>query len=389
MLEKMLKLTEEGTPLYLKPYEEPKVWGVNGIGEYWYGAEEGERSSIASSGGSTAPMADILSAEPEAVLGKEAIEKFGEMMPLVKILTPEGRLSVQFHDSKNELWIITGLDKEVAGGDPEIIVGFSESRVNEFGKEVTEKYREALIVFGEKLNKLINMLEKGPSEYLEMLKHTKDAIKAAEYLKNGDSSLAEFLEEVLKAKEEMESFYNRMKVKIGDVIPIPSGTLHALGSGVEVVEPQIPGPTQSLEDGATYPVRYYFPGHKTEGAKKELDVERAQEMYAGITPKASPEVIDENPSCRVERLPGKFEDKGLEVHRITMKKGSFLEVPEVRSFHNLVVVEGEASIIAREAEYTLPRAIPGGEMLIIPAACQSYRLTAKEDTQIIDTFTPV
>lgn len=388
-LENILKDVKEGRPLYLKPYKEPKVWGVRGIGEYWYGAEKGDKSSIAVSGSSTAPMDEVLSASPQDILGEKPLKKFGEMLPLVKILTPEGRLSVQFHDSKNELWIVTGLDKEVAKGDPEIIVGFSPSSVDKFGDEVTEKYKEALTSYGEILNELIERLEKGPDSHLEVLKHARDAIKAAEYLKNGDEKLASLLGKILAAKEKMESFYNYRKVKIGDVIPIPSGTLHALGAGVEVVEPQIAGPTQSLEDGATYPVRYYFPGYKKEGAKKELDVERASEMHAQVTPETSPEVIREEALVKVERLPGNFEDKGLEVHRITLKEGASLDFDKVSSFHNYVAVKGESNLLIGENSYKIPKASPDGEMLLVPASCRGYKMSASQEAQIIDTFTPV
>ncbi len=64
---------------------------------------------------------------------------------------------------------------------------------------------------------------------------------------------------------------------------MPSGTLHAMGPGVYVIEPQISGPTQSLEDGTTYPVRYYFPGYQREGALKSLDIDRVGEMKPEVT----------------------------------------------------------------------------------------------------------
>jgi len=127
----------------------------------------------------------------------------------------------------------------------------------------------------------------------------------------------------------MEWFYNYRVVKIGDVIPIPSGTLHALGPGIEVVEPQIPGPTQSLEDGETYPVRYCFPGYKRPGVEKMLDIDRAAEMSPGFIEEALPEIIKNEKGCVVERLPGKFEDKGLEVHRIIMEPGAVLEITDM------------------------------------------------------------
>jgi phosphomannomutase len=55
--ERIVKAMEQGIPLIVRPYEEPKVWGVNGIGEYWYGAEAAPKSSTASVGADKAPMA--------------------------------------------------------------------------------------------------------------------------------------------------------------------------------------------------------------------------------------------------------------------------------------------------------------------------------------------
>ena len=378
---RIIEAVSEGSPVYLEPYKEPKVWGTGGIGEYWYGGEEGEKSSIAILGEDSAPMRDVLESIPREVLGAKAIKKFGKLFPLVKILTPKGRLSVQFHDAKNELWIVTS-----AKGEGRIIVGFSEDAVGEYGDKVTEKYKEALVSFGDKLNDLIDaLLEAHKSE----LESEKDAIIAAEEVMGSDPAVASKLEELLDAKSIMDSFYNYMVVKPGDVIPVPAGTLHALGAGVEVVEPQIPGPTQSLEDGATYPVRYYFPGHERPGARKVLDIDRCLEMKPEVVKESLPKVIKEGEGYVVERLPGGFEDKGLEVDRIDMKEGSTIELREAGSLHNLVTVKGKATLSAGAKDYEIPKANAQGRMLIVPACAYSCRITASEPVQIIDTFIPV
>ena len=385
---KIADAVKKGTPFYVKPYEEQKIWGIKGIGEYWYGAEPGDKSSTAVLGNCTFPMDKIVSFSPEDILGEKALEKFGQMMPLVKILTPKGRLSVQFHDSKNELWIITATRKEFAVGKPRIIVGFSPSSVEKYKDGVIAEYGKALSAYGEKLNALIDKLEKGPDSYQQMLVHTRDAIKAAEYLASSNGEISRMLSDLLASREKLESFYNYREVKPGDVIPIPSGTLHALGAGIEVVEPQIPGPTQSLEDGATFPVRYYFPGHERPGAFKKLDIDRIGEMHAGVTPETLPEVIEEGEGYTIERLPGKFEDKGLEVRRISIKGSSELAFSGNSGLHNFVAVEGASRISAGGKEYAVPKAIAGGKMILVPASCREYRILADGDTRLIDTFTP-
>ncbi len=377
-----------GRPLYLKPYKEPKVWGVGGIGEYWYGAEEGEKSSLASLEGRTAPMIDVLNGTAEEILGEKAIKKFGRLFPLVKILTPKGRLSVQFHEKKNELWIVTGVDETLAGGEAKLIVGFSKEALDKYGEEVTKKYGEALDVYAKKLNTLIDILEESASGK-KALEREKNAIAAAEVLGGKDTKSGEALSALENAKGTLETFYNYRTVKVGDVVPVPARTLHALGAGIEVVEPQIPGATQSTEDGATYPVRYYFPGYERPLSKKKLDTDRVGEIKAEFIENIPCEVLKKTPQLAIERLPGNFEDKGLEVRRITIKMRAEEEIPHITSFHNLVAVAGSCKVIVKGEEYAAPRAQAGGEMLIIPQSAGSFKVVCDQECQIIDTFTPV
>ncbi|MDP8299155.1 MAG: hypothetical protein P9L88_04555 [Candidatus Tantalella remota] len=385
---RVLASVAEGKPLYLKPYKDPKVWGAGGIGEYWYGSEEGDKSSIVEIEGEEVPMSEITNYAPEDILGKGVIDKFGHTFPLVKILTPKGRLSVQFHDTKNELWIVTGVDETVAGGDSSIILGFSPSVLEKYGKNVNAEYKKALQVYGKALNELIDILEKD-ERGVEALKKTGNAESAADMLKD-EMPQAAIGEEILtRAQKELDDFYNYILVTVGDVIPVPSGTLHALGAGVQVVEPQIPGETQSMEDGATYPVRYYFPGCEREGSKKELDIDRTDEIKAEVVVLTSPEILRKDEQVKIERLPGDFEEKGLEVHRISLKNGAHMEVSDIKSFHNLVVVGGEATVAINDRDYSVPQAVPGGEVLIIPAVTGKYTIKSAVGAQIIDTFIPV
>lgn len=386
---RILNAVLNGIPVYVRPYKEPKVWGVNGIGEYWYGAEKGEKSSTAVIGKDALSLYKIVENDPENFLGEKVVARFGKRLPLVKILTPKSRLSVQFHDNKNELWIITGTDKEIAGGKPWIIVGFSRESVDLYGETVTIHYKKALKVYGEALNNLIEiMIDSGHEKLLDDKKDVGLASQEVVHRKPGPSEIARVLKKLNAAERGLDVFYNRQYVEVGDVVPIPSGTLHALGPGVEVVEPQISGPTQPLEDGTTYPVRYAFPAYPREGALRMLEIDRVSEMLPEVVKKAYPEVTDETDYIRVERLPGRFEDKGLEVHRITFKSDSEFQ-QSLTSFHNLVVLEGCATLFIKDKGYNIPNAIPDGEMLIVPASSGSYAIHASKNTQIIDTFTPV
>ncbi|MFH1309048.1 MAG: hypothetical protein ABIH85_00015 [Candidatus Omnitrophota bacterium] len=377
-----------GYPVYVRPYKEPKVWGVNGIGEYWYGAGGEGKNSQAVVNKEVTSLDKIMFICGREFLGKDVVAKFGYFIPLVKILTPKGRLSVQFHDAKNELWIITGIDKSLIGEDPKIILGFSPEVVEKYGKDVKKYYAEALKKYGSALNELIDELEsKG---YQNMLSETGNVKATAEQIRTKDETVAKKFSVLISAEQDLNRFYHYKSVAIGDVIPVSSGTLHALGAGLEVVEPQIAGPTQSLEDGATYPVRYYFPGHKRPTAQKKLDLDRINEMKGGVAPEMLPEVIQKHGGCTVERLPGNFADKGLEVRRLTMDKKHSEKFENINSFHTIVVVQGSAKVTIKEKTYDVPKVTPGGEMLIISAVAEKYTIVAgKEGACIIDTFTPV
>ena len=155
------------------------------------------------------------------------------------------------------------------------------------------------------------------------------------------------------------------------------------------MEPQIAGPTQSLEDGATYPVRYAFPDYPTSSAKKMLDIDRTGEMHPEVVVKKDPFVIEKTDSVIIEQMPGGFEDKGLEVHRITLLKDAKVEIPNINSFHNLVAIEGNAFIKTSGVKYNLPNAVPGKEMLMVPVSARAFGIISSGRSVILDTFTPV
>ncbi|MDR4505471.1 MAG: hypothetical protein MRK01_11895 [Candidatus Scalindua sp.] len=378
-----------GKPIYTKPYKEPKIWGVNGIGEYWYGADDSTRSSTAVLEYDTCSLYDIVHHNPEEFLGDKVVSRYGKQLPLVKILTPKARLSVQFHDSKNELWIVTETDRVAAGGRPWIIIGFSQESVRSYGNEVTMHYKKSLLLYGDALNNLIDLLIHSGDEYL-LNKRNDVALAAAEAARNrpGSSKLAKMRKELNTARERLDTFYNRQYVEPGDVVAIPSKTLHALGPGVQVVEPQISGPTQSLEDGSIYPIRYAFPGYPRKDTKRVLDIDRTGEMHSHVSEKMPPVILKETKHVIVERLPGGFEDKGLAVHRIRLERGAEFK-QTLDSFHILVLTHGKAHLVIKDKKYEIPKALPDGQMLFVPASVKNYLIMATETAQIIDTFTPI
>jgi len=399
---KAVEAVKTGVPMTIHPYKDHKVWGVQRednagqvteVGEDYYGAEAGAKSSLTKVGDEQVTTADIVGFAEEEVLGEAQVKNFNAHMPLVKILTPAGRLSVQSHDTKDELWIITGIDEEIAGDSPSIILGFSKEAVAKYGREVAIQYGRQAEKFGTYLNNLKNELEK--DGYKDNLTDEGDILEVARNAVNTNRKYTTLLELAENAQNGLNWFYNYRPVKVGEAIPISTGTLHALGAGIEIIEPQVPGDTQSYEDGATYPVRYAFPGYETATSTKTLDIARAGDLLnPTVAVETKPVVIENADGIIVEQLPGGFENKGLQVNRIKISEGADYNVTGNNSFHTLVLTNGEAQIYIRDSKgkqdvYNIPLAQAGGTMLIVPASAKEYTINSIDGAEIIDTFTPM
>lgn len=60
MNEKIIRAITMGEAGYVRPYKEPKVWGVRGIGEYWYGAGGAGKDSQVVIGKDVTSMSEII-----------------------------------------------------------------------------------------------------------------------------------------------------------------------------------------------------------------------------------------------------------------------------------------------------------------------------------------
>lgn len=102
--------------------------------------------------GSEVSLAELIEENPEAILGKKHIEKFGKSLGvLVKIIDSAERLTIQVHPTKvkarelfdsaygkTECWhIVDG--REIDGEKPCIYFGFKEGITREYWKEVFDK----------------------------------------------------------------------------------------------------------------------------------------------------------------------------------------------------------------------------------------------------------
>ncbi|MFC1644349.1 hypothetical protein ACFL5C_03445, partial [Candidatus Omnitrophota bacterium] len=323
--------------------------------------------------GEEALLDDVMKYIPEEVLGKTIVYYNGIKMPLVKILTPDAWLSVQVHPDKDETWIF------LTGG--EIVLGFNEKHLKEeklkTEEEVKKAYSGAVNNYIAKRNELVDALVNAGYSMDELKSTPEKSVNLEEKAKGKEISVVDFN----KAKEAVDKFHNHMEVEAGQVVAIPRGTIHALGPKVNIIEPQVPGKTLRVMD-----------------VEPILRDTHPDEAIKAINPYAKGEVdmqsLREDAKVKVERLPGGFENKGLEVHRITFKETAELEFSDVTSFHTMLAIGGKAWVEIAGKRYEIPEAQAMTKarktpVPIIPANVGSYKIIAEKGVQIIDTFSPV
>lgn len=215
-------------PLTFNPIIKERIWGgtklntflnkeisIENAGESWELSSISNDVSIVNNGALKGKnLNEIIALNPEALLGKEVVTKFGVEFPLLfKFLDANKDLSVQLHPNdalakarhnsfgKTEMWYVVQADEE-----SRIIVGFKEKSSQE-----------------------------------EYLKHLEN--------------------------KTIVSLLNEIKVKEGDVFLLETGTIHAIGSGVVIAE------IQQTSD-ITYRI-YDWDRVEANGKKRELHTDLA------------------------------------------------------------------------------------------------------------------
>jgi len=276
-------------------------------------------------------LIQLLDLFPEHILGPQVAAKFAGQNPiLVKLIDAADHLSVQVHPSDD----------------------YAGLRADESGKPESWYILEA---------------ENGGGLYLGL----QEGVTKAR-LRHG-----------IEQEEDVSHYLNFVEVRPGDFFVIDAGTLHAIGAGVTLIEPQKIAPKRS---GKTYRLwdwnRKYDPqGRKDPNGKpRELhiadalnvinfDGPRGQEFLQHIQPPRS--ILQQNgASC--ETLLAETEHFG--VSQITLADGDPLHADCSASFHGLIVYEGRLEIHTPGAHVTT---IMRGQSVICPAILQAYTLTSE------------
>ena len=264
-------------------------------------------------------------------MGRKVAEKFEGQNPiLAKIIDSADHLSVQVHPSD----------------------GYEGLLPNESGKPESWYILEA---------------EKGCGLYLG--------------LREGVSQ--ETLRNAIEQCEDVSQYLNFVEVQTGDFFVIDAGTIHAIGAGVTLIEPQKIAPKRS---GKTYRLwdwnrKYDEHGNKDPNGKpRELHIEdsfhvirfdgpRGQEFIKHIQPQSQ---IAQQNETSVETLLVETENFG--VSQIVLEHGKELAGNCAGGFHGIILYEGNMEIYKHGKKLI---EIPRGQPVILPAIFQEYTLKSE------------
>ncbi len=194
-------------PILLTSIGIKKPWGQ----EIWHtGIEERGESHVKTNANQSLPLSLYLSLAPQFISNN--------LLPLLlKVLDPlptepEGNLYVEVHEEKEEVYIVTHIDKNAwPNGVGSIRYGINQEKRKEYKSDM--QFRSAYLTAVKEYESIRKNIEKGIEINL-----------------TAES----------KAKKNMNAFTNTKEIRLGDVIRVPTWLPHSLQHGVRVVEFQTP-----------------------------------------------------------------------------------------------------------------------------------------------------
>jgi len=271
-------------------------------------------------------LSDVLAAEPEPWLGREAATRSTPM--LVKLLDAKENLSVQVHPEDGAEWL-----EPTESGKPEAWV----------------------------------VLDRVPG--------------AGIWLGLADGIDHDTLARKLVAHDDIRDALNFVTVEPGDAFIIEAGTVHAVGAGVTLLEPQLVRPGKS---GITY--RFWDWGRRYDAAGR-------------LDPRGELRPLHVEQSLRTARWDGLFGADFVASCRATPHElsGGDVRHEHVLRLHELVLerVSGRgaigiagpgtlAALIVTQGRLAVGDATAvGGQTLVIPAALEALDLTVDGEAFIV------
>ncbi|SEO14374.1 mannose-6-phosphate isomerase [Amphibacillus marinus] len=167
--------------------------------------------------------------------------------------------------------------------------------------------------------------------------------------------------EELAKTGQWDKLLRRVPAKAGDFIYVPSGTIHAIGKGIVILE------TQQSSD-ITYRV-YDYDRTDDQGQTRELHL--ASSIEVTTAPHVEPSFSQSETTIEGLKIKQLVKEHYFTVYHWTLSGSVTLE--RDCDFVQISVVDGEATLTVNETTYSIKK----GEHFIIPATVDSYSLSGQ------------
>lgn len=301
------------------------------VGESWEVSVEPNFSSIVTNVDGQPLLADLIAAQPSATLGEKVANAFGGCPLLVKFLNASQPLSVQVHPDDR----FVGLEPHQSGKPESWVIISADS---------------------------------GAGIYLGL----RDGVSRGAF------------EAAIREGGDLSVYLNFVPVISGDCFEIEAGTIHSIGPGITLVEPQIVLPGR---EGVTYRVwdwdRRYDESGKPhpngQGRRLDIDKSMAVIQFDGLrgdafvaSTRRRATIVTESARARHERL---VDNSSLVVDRLVGTGYVFIETEQLLA---ITVVEGSITPLNRPVHESFRR----GESFVIPASAAPVELNLERCTAV-------
>ncbi|HTN69099.1 MAG TPA: type I phosphomannose isomerase catalytic subunit [Dysgonamonadaceae bacterium] len=319
-------------PLKFHPILKSVIWGGSeiskfknlkdektGIGESWeISAVKDSVSVIANGEFAGKPLNKLIDEAKEALVGNGNYKKFGNKFPLlIKFIDAQDDLSIQVHPND----------------------GLAEKRHNSFGKTemwyVVKAEPDAFVISGFK-DKIT------PEQYIEKVK---------------DNSFTDALQKYF--------------VKEGDVLFLPAGRVHAIGSGCFIAE------IQQTSD-VTYRI-YDYNRKDAQGNTRELHTELAKDAIDYTLYDSYKTDYELHKNEAVELVSCEYFTTNL----LNLDKNFEQDISAIDSFIVYMCLEGSCNMEDNKQNKTR---LVQGESLLIPANTEQIIITPTKSSKLLQTY---
>lgn len=310
--------------------EIPKPWGR----ELWYTGIEQRGVSKVSDGLNQLELPWLVAALPRRLLGAY------DSLVLLKILDPlpdevYGDLYFELHEEKQEVYIVTHIDKIAwPDGVGRIRFGFNKQKLEEYKN--TGKYLQDYQLAVNDYHLVREQVDQHIDKKRQEAGFALNEPVAVAQMKSWESTLApELVKKEFNLRRAMDDFTALQPLRVGDVVSVPLLTPHSLQHGVRTIEFQTPVYERKILSFGQKVLTQ--PGWDTAAALKLVQLEAVD---------AKPfEMISNQKGSQVERV---VDFCDFEVLRVRLEADAVYQTKMEDSYSLIMVVLGEVSLGERK-----------------------------------------